>query len=205
VGYLLGYVTQDLRALLVAAHLIIISLQAFPAPVGGNLSATRNASGLVETFEGLSSVTGVPAEELSERTADGVDRWLKARTKLLKPLRPYYKWAGTVQSWRMMSIINRKGARLRIELDGELAYRTVDPAARWRADVLESARIRGLIIKYSWRMNRKDYRLLVDWLAAEARSEFGEDVDVRVCLERYTISLPGEPARKVRCIWEELR
>jgi len=195
----------ELRAVLILAHIVVIGLQAFPAPVGGASKGTRETPSVRGMIADASAITGLPEAQVDALVFGGVETWIAARKKVLKPFSPYYKWAGTKQSWRMMAIINRRSARLRVEIDGALAYRTADSEARWRAEIIESARMRGAVIKYAWKLNRGDYKRLSAWIIDEAVADYGEDVDVRICVERAAIPGPEDPPPRVRCGWEITR
>ena len=193
----------DVRAVLVALHLVAISVQAFPAPVGGLSPATKEAPSVQQAVGLVSGWTGVPEERVTSVAFEVVEGWLDARRVALSPFEPYYQWAGTRQSWRMMALVNRRPARLVVKVDGEVVYRTGDPTARWLAETIEASRTRGIVIKYSWKMNRKDYRRFVAWLGQRAREDFGEDVAIEACMERVALALPGEETRVLKCGWRE--
>ena len=193
----------DVRAVLVALHLVAITVQAFPAPVGGLDKATKEAPSVQEAVALVSGWTGLSEERVTEVGFGAVRGWLEARRVVLEPFQPYYRWAGTRQSWRMMALINRRPARLVVRVDGEVVYRTGDPSARWLAETIEASRTRGIVIKYSWKMNRKDYRRFVAWLGERAREDFGDEVEIEACMERVAIALPGSETRVLKCGWKE--
>ena len=184
------------------AHLAAVCLMALPAPVGGASKSTRETPSVRDMITAASEVTGLSEDRVDALAFGTVESWIRLRKDALKPLRPYYKWAGTSQSWRMMAIINRRSGRLRVDINDAVAYRTADTGARWRAEVLESARVRGVLVRYAWRLDRKDYKQLAEWIIDEAHADFGPDAAVRVCMERAAIPGPGEPEPEARCTWE---
>ena len=191
----------ELRAVLVLLHLVAIFCMGAPAPVGGLAASTKEAPGVRQIFTDVSASTGIPAEDLEAVTWTTLKVWLDARDWVIKPFRPYYNRLGTRQSWRMMAVVNRRPARVRIELDGELAYRTGDPDARWMAELLEAARVRGVMFEWSWKSNRKQYTKMMEWLAERAKEERGPDTTFRSCMERVKPGLPGEETAILGCKW----
>ena len=191
----------ELRAVLVLLHLVAIFCMGAPAPVGGLAASTKEAPGVRQIFTDVSASTGIPAEDLEAVTWTTLKVWLDARDWVIKPFRPYYNRRGTRQSWRMMAVVNRRPARVRIELDGELAYRTGDPDARWMAELLEAARVRGVMFEWSWKSNRKQYTKMMEWLAERAKEERGPDTTFRSCMERVKPGLPGEETAILGCKW----
>ena len=191
----------ELRAVLVLLHLVAIFCMGAPAPVGGLAPSTKEAPGVRQIFTDVSASTGIPAQDLEAFTWTTLKVWLEARDWVIKPFRPYYNRLGTRQSWRMMAVVNRKPARVRIELDGELAYRTGDPDARWMAELLEAARVRGVMFEWSWKSNRKQYTKMMEWLSERAKEERGPNTTFRSCMERVKPGLPGEETAILGCKW----
>ena len=108
----------NLLALLVAAHLLAITLQALPAPGGGMSRSTWKDPTVQAEFDawrvrlngwGWDGTTA----QLEDQLWDFAKGFMERRDQVLTPFKPYYKHAGTTQAWRMFVAPHRYPARRR--------------------------------------------------------------------------------------------
>ena len=156
------------RAALVRGHVIAICLLALPSPEG--MSAEMLAKDPVKrsalaAWEGALARAGLP-EAVSHAWIVGSAEGLTGLNRVVEQwLSPYERIAGVKQSWQMFSSVSGSGCVL--EMYGEerggaggeaagtgdggwrLIYRSLDGAARWRADLWEDGRVRGAIFALS--------------------------------------------------------
>ena len=210
--------TDQLRAIFVAFHLIAITAVAFPAPVGMRRSDLESADvqAAIKAWQGLASALGVADEP------DAFQEWLwltgtgllAARNDVLEPLQPYYRYSGTQQSWSMFGTINHTPARLEIHIDHGSGWEPLFIARTrdhdWRARQLDQERLRGLINPFSWRRDRTKLRKVADWVARLAADDFPQARRIRLRMVVRPLPDPAElraagELTHSRAYWPELR
>ena len=210
---------DHIRALLVTAHLLAITLPALPSPGRVSQRQLRDPA-LKEVFadwrgvmaKGGIELTQEEAEQLAMTTANA---YMEARDKVIQPMRPYYRYAGTTQSWQMFGYLNRTPARLKVELlvpgDGwQELYVARSSTADWRRRQLDGERWRGMINSYSWKERRSGYRRFVDWLSCRAAEDFPEAKTLRVSMVQLRLPEAAKlqelgKVPEIKTFWTELR
>ena len=210
--------TDQLRAIFVAFHLIAITAVAFPAPVGMRRAdlESPDVHAAIEAWRGLAGALGVAVDpdRFQEWLWEAGSGLLDARSAVLQPLQPYYRYSGTRQSWSMFGTLNHTPARLEIHIDhGEgweplFIARTRDHD--WRAKQLDQERLRGLVNPFSWKRSRAKLRKVADWVAHQASADFPQARRIR--LRMMTRPLPDPAALRAagelshtRAYWPEIR
>lgn len=204
-GLRLGVMGAHLRAVLVLAHLLAITVAACPAPRGLRRADLSSAelSPVVQVFAALSA----PLVPLGLPAAGEARVWalsqsmLSARGALLRPLQPYFQLAGCEQGWAMFGTLNHRPGRLEIwgstAAEGEGAweplYIAADPDHDWNARVFRQERMRAWVNPLSWRRSRDRLARLADWVAAEVAASPAHADLVRVRVQMRTMPLP-DPA-----------
>ena len=99
-----------IRTLFIAVHLLAITLMALPAPSGGmSRSAWKDPTVQAEFRAWTERVNALGIEmtqdELQSLAWDFSLGFLKARTRVLGPFGPSYRYAGTAQSSRVMGTV----------------------------------------------------------------------------------------------------
>ncbi|MCK6516127.1 hypothetical protein L6R46_13860 [Myxococcota bacterium] len=191
----------NLLALLVAAHLLAITLQALPAPGGGMSRSTWKDPTVQAEFDawrvrlngwGWDGTTA----QLEDQLWDFAKGFMERRDQVLTPFKPYYKHAGTTQAWRMFVAPHRYPARLELDvLEGttwRLVYKERDAEATWRGRWLDHDRVRSLIFRFSWRPYRKQYEMFVRRLAKEAARDFPQATSFRARFFKYQTLSPED-------------
>ena len=177
------------RALLVLAHLLAILAVAVPAPAGGMRRTAWKAPTVQAELPAWatrfrSAGVEVSDAEFEDRLWRFASRYMDVRGGLLDPLRPYYRYAGTSQSWRMFVAPHRHPSRLEVAVkqgaDWEVVYLQARPGADWMQPVLEHDRTRSVLFRYAWKSFRGSYKKLARWLAVRAFQDFPDATEVRV-------------------------
>ncbi len=193
--------TSHLKALLIALHLLAITLQAMPAPVG----AMRKAEWKNPTVQDELSLWtarlngwGIPwtQQEFEDHAWRIARNWLRVRRVVLSPFGPYYRYCGTQQSWRMFVAPHRYPSRLHVDIQTESEWLPVyvgrDDELDWHAQWFDHDRMRSVVFRFGWKSYRASYRQFVDFMAGLAAVEFPEASHIRVRLHRARTPSPEE-------------
>lgn len=181
---------HHLRGVLVLLHIIAVVSAAAPAPVGGLQRvawATPVVQAELDAWHTRLDKTGLVGDRQSfeDRLYDLARRWVKARRAALEPFQPYYRMAGTDQSWRMFVAPHTHPARLHIEVKTtengpwEVIYEQGSATATWHAHQLRYSRVRPVLFRYAWPRYRGHYRALVRWAAREVARERPDATELR--------------------------
>lgn len=203
----------QLRALLILAHLLAITLMALPAPVGGmNRSAWSDPTvqSEIRAWSERLDRLGLEQEpeELEESLWQLARRAMRLRSTILRPLRPYYRLCGTTQSWRMFVAPHRFPARLQIRVEEAEGWRVIyearSPIHTWNRRQLDNDRMRAALFRYGWRHYRRTWRQFATWLGEAALEDHPEARRVELRYLGYRSPSPAEvlagqePERKPR-------
>ena len=190
-----------LRAAFVLFHLVAIFLMAVPAPGGGMSKSAWSDPTVQAEFEAWTnrlneSGVAITQEELEEKLWVLAKGYMEKRNGVIEPLRPYYKYTGTTQSWRMFVAPHRFPARLHIAVRQggvfEPVYIARDPERSWRAKQLDHDRMRAAIFRFSWRPYRRYYESFTVWVAKRAAEDFPDADSVRVRFFKYKTLTPEQ-------------
>ena len=189
-------------ALLVFLHVWFITLQALPAPGGGMNKRDWKSDTVQGEFRAWTQRLNAMGVEIEQQAledhlwelATGV---MKVRREALRPMYPYYRNAGTWQSWRMFVAPHRYPSRLHIEIKEAGLWRTVyvarSPESDWRAHQLDHDRFRAALFRYGWgKKYGRQWRGFGDWIAREAAIDFPEATELRLRFWSYRTRSPEE-------------
>lgn len=188
-------------AAFVAFHLLAVTLHAMPSAGGGlNRSAWRDPTvqGEFATWAGRLTALGFPitTAELDERLWAFANGFEGARGWVLAPFQPYYRYAGTWQSWRMFVAPHRYPGRLEIRVDRgggfEPLYVARSDTYDWRSRWFDHDRMRASVFRYSWRHYKASRREFTDWVAAQVAADHPDVQRVEVGFVRYRTRSPDE-------------
>jgi hypothetical protein len=177
-----------LRAAFVLFHVFAVVLMAIPAPGGGmNKSAWQDPTVQNEfaTWTEVLNNIGVDITqvELEDHLWVLAQGYMKQRNAVLDPLRPYYRYTGSQQSWRMFVAPHIWPSRLRIDIQESGEWRTVylarDPDLDWRERQFGHDRMRSAIFRFSWKQYRGSYNSFTRWVADRAAEDFPNASHVR--------------------------
>ncbi len=191
-------VWPQVRAVLVALHVVAITLLALPAPGGGMNRAAWKEPTVQGELAAWGARLGVAPAALEERLWTFAVAYMDARSAVIDPITPYYRLAGTWQSWRMFVAPHRHPSRLVVEIDHgrgagfEPLYLRGDPAASWRRHQLDHDRMRAQVFRLSWPGYEGTYARFAGWLAREAARDFPEARSLRVQFFKYRTLDPAE-------------
>lgn len=190
-----------LRAVLILLHVALIGAAAVPAPEGG----MRRKAWQDPTVQGEISAWGdrlrgigldVSDAEIESGLWDFAVDYMAARNAALKPARPYYRYLGTEQSWRMFVAPHKHPSRLELSIDRgagwEVVYLQSTPGEGWLEDILEHDRSRSLLFRYTWRSFRRAYRHMVAWLGEHAARDFPDATRMRARWMRQRTPTPAQ-------------
>jgi hypothetical protein len=177
------------RAAFIALHLVAVTLVALPAPVGATNRATwKEPTVQAELAVWRSRLASVGVDLEPDAFEDALHAWavdlLEVRAAVLTPFLPYYRYAGTSQSWRMFVAPHTHPARLEVAVERGGAWVTVfrerDPEATWNRRVFTQDRARSLIFRLSWANYRSEYVAFAEWVGRRAAVDFPDATKVRV-------------------------
>ena len=185
---------RQVRAVLVALHCVAVISMAFPAP-GGALRRSAwqdpTVQGEFEAWTTRFNALGadITKDELEDVLWEITKTWLSARRTALAPFQPYYKYAGTVQSWRMFVAPHRYPTRLEVAVEEGGEWRTIYAARSnehtWNRRFFDHDRMRAAVFRYGWKSFRTTYYQFVEHLADEAARDFPEATAIRVRFYKY--------------------
>ena len=188
-----------LRLLFVAVHIFAIVVPAVPSPPGLLTHKKLQERGAKQAIRGLREALAIVGlkrsdAEVGEAVMATANTVIRAREAGAKPFAPYYRYAGTRQSWRMFSRVADRPARLEVHVaDGDgwaPIYVALDPEHRWGARTLESERFRSMINNFAGKTNHRTYLGLVRWVGCQRLAEGHEGERLRVQLLRMVVPSP---------------
>jgi hypothetical protein len=192
---------RRLIPVLLALHVLAITLMAIPAPAGAMDRADWKTPLVQDEFsawaERLSSWgLAVTPAELEEALWDASQWFMKVRRKVLAPFQPYYRWCGTNQGWRMFVGPNLYPVRLHIDVEEAGRWRPVyverDPEHTWFGRRLDHEHLRTAV--FTMAFFRYDDRMteFAHWVAVRAARDFPRADRVRVRVYQFRTRSPQE-------------
>jgi len=194
---------RQLRGVLVALHVLAVLLMAAPAPGGGmNKSAWADPTVQEEFNAWRLRLAAVGLEWSPEEFEDQLWTFAKAFTKgrnaTLAPFKPYHKWCGARQGWRMFVAPHRYPARLFVEVhqpDGwHRVYEQLHPTHNWREQIFEHDRTRSVLFRYPWPQYRRSWSQFARWIRDRAAEDFPTATQVRMGWFKYKTLTPAQVA-----------
>lgn len=194
-------VGSQVRAVLVALHLVVIGLAAFPAPVGGmNRSSWRDPTVRAEldAWRGRFAAAGVEmtAPEFEDRLWSAMTAFMRARGAIVDPIQPYFEVTGAWQSWRMFVAPQRYPARLSVDVfeDGAWVplFEERSATATWNRALFDHDRLRSAVFRYAWPKFDKEWKVFAGWLGERAAVDRPRAEQLRARFFRYRTLTPDE-------------
>jgi hypothetical protein len=191
----------QVRAALIALHLIAITLMAVPSPQGGMSRAAwkePTVQGEFAAWAGRLDRVGIhlTTAELEERLWDAAVLYEDVRDTVLAPFMPYYRYCGTWQSWRMFVAPHRYPSRLHIEVREGESWRPIYIARSdqfaWHRRQLDHDRMRAAVFRYAWRHYRRRYSTFGRWVAGQVAQDFPDAEEVQLRFYKYRTPSPVE-------------
>jgi hypothetical protein len=192
------------RGVLVALHLVAITLMAVPAPGEGMMRSAWKDPTVQGEFAAWSARLNqlgiaVTPEEFEDRLWTLADDYMRARDRVLRPFDEYYTTCGTIQSWRMFAGPHRYPVRIEIEIRADSTWRTVyrqrDPEHTWLARELDQYRVRPVLYRFGWYRYGGEYEDLngfARWAGRRAADDFPDATQLRVRLFQERTPSPEE-------------
>lgn len=184
-----------LRTGLITVHLIAIILKALPAPEGA-MSKKDWAHPTVQAefrhwSQNLQSIgIHTTTAELEQSLWSIAQSVTTVRNATLKPFRPYYRYVGADQNWRLFVAPHMFPSKLEIDVltDNEWvpAYRVHKPD-QWMARLIENGRFRPAIFRYSWSRYKKQYNRFAVYMSTQAGEDFPSATQIRFRWWRYPL------------------
>lgn len=193
---------QGIIALLVSAHLVVITLASCLEPIGAiddraqwdDPATHAEFAAWAERLQRLGVDTS--ADEVKDALWSPVQALQHGETALLTPLRPYFAYCGTRQGWHMFVAPHLEARRYAIEVreggDWCIVYEQRDNLHRWLASKLEQERVRDGIFHLLQRGNDLELRRLAEWLAIRAAADFPSADALRLRVYHYRLPTPEE-------------
>ena len=189
-----------LRTGLITLHLIAIVLKALPAPEGG-MAKKDWAHPTVQAeirhwSDNLSSVgiTTTP-EDLEAALWKAATGFTKVRNTTLRPFRPYYRYVGADQNWRLFVAPHMFPSKLEIDVlqgnDWQPVYRKHSDFD-WMSQLLDHGRFRPSIFRYSWGRYKRHFNRFALYMTDKATADFPEATQIRLRWWRYPLPSHSE-------------
>jgi len=181
----------QIRAVLIAVHLIVITALALPAPDGGmDRNAWKNPTVQAELQSWTQSLNScgidITQPELEDRLWHTASAYMNARGTVLGPFLPYCEYCGTDQSWRMFVAPHRFPTTLHIDVAEGGTWRPVyverDRRYTWLGRQLDSYRFRSVLFRLGWPGYEGEFDRFAHWVVRQAAKDFPEAGRVRVRL-----------------------
>lgn len=193
---------QHLCAAFVALHLFAVGAAAIPSPKGGVDASSLRTEQARQQVEFVADAVGALGMDADADVVSG-ELWAigaglrRVRTLATAPFEPYFRYAGTTQSWRMFSSVSHSPRQFTVDVDAGGGWQTVyamaDPEHRWRADTFEHERVRAVLADFQGKP-RKSYIGFARRVATWAHADFPESRAIRTRLvQRRTPKSSGPP------------
>ncbi len=179
----------ELRAAFVLFHVLTVLALGFPAPVGvTNRSSWKDPSVKDELHTVASRVRLLGIEMTDAQFEDLIFQVAKKynsfRKRFTAPFKPYARYCGVRQSWRMFSAPHRYPTISSIDVRENGAWKPVYVARSeehtWMRQRFEHHRMRRVLFLHGWKKYRRSYRGFSQWVAREATRDFPEAQKVRI-------------------------
>src|SRR5688572_4672840 len=106
----------NVRAALVALHLLYVTFAALPSPDAGMDRAAWQDPTVRAEIDAWAGRLGVPRDALEERLWQTAVAYTDLRARLLTPTEPYRVACGVTQSWNMFAAPHRYPAALHVDV-----------------------------------------------------------------------------------------
>lgn len=190
-----------IRAVLVGLHVLGVVLMATPSPSVGMRRSLWKEPTVQQEFKawhGRFQAMGIAwtQQEMEDALWEFARAYEGARSGVVAPFKPYGRYLGTNQSWRMFVAPHRFPTRLSIDLEEGGAWRTIyeerSPEATWRARTFDHDRMRSVIFRLGWPQYKKPWESFSRWVAERAAEDFPEATRLRTRMFKYRTLSPAE-------------
>lgn len=189
---------KHVRAALIAVHLAVITVAAFPTPAGYLTEKNKTVPEVKASLEAWGAIAidlGIAEDQpafvdLVWRAGQGL---VDARAAVIDPFESYFWLTGTRQSWRMFGSVDRRVGRFEVHLleNGEWRPLYIDLTEHdWSAALLEQERVRALRKLFAIGGGKRSYKHFVRFLADRAEADFPEAEALRVRFQGLDIPAP---------------
>lgn len=191
----------QVRAVLVALHVLAVILLATPSPAVGLRRSLWKDPTVQQEFqawhERLAKLGATWTEsEMEDDLWNFAVGWERYRSALLTPFSPYGRYLGVSQSWRMFVAPHRYPTRLAVDLEEDGAWRTIfqerSEQWTWRRPLFDHDRMRSVIFRLGWPQYKKSWEAYSRWIARMAAADFPEATRVRTRMFKYRTLSPQE-------------
>jgi hypothetical protein len=193
-------VWQNIKGTVIAIHLVAIVLKALPAPEGAMAKKDWAHPTVQAEFRNWSATLqqvgiDIPPPELEKHLWFLANRVTSVRNTALKPFRPYYRYVGADQNWRLFVAPHMYPSTLEIDVLEEAewgaVYRVHKPD-QWMEHLIEQGRFRPAIFRYSWGRYKKQYNQFAMYLTERATQDFPNATQIRFRWWRYPLPSHAE-------------
>jgi len=190
-----------IRAILITYHVAAVGLLAVPAPYGVMSESLWKEPTVQSEFRAWAGHLGavgieVTPQALEDSLWSASHRFLSARDVVTAPFKPYERYAGVEQSWRMFGAPNMYPVRLEMSVKEADRWRRVyvsrSDEATWMRLWFDDHALRRVVFKGGLAKNKARYEVFCDWLAERAAADFPEATDLLVRQYRYRIPTPAQ-------------
>ena len=193
---------KHFRAILILIHIFAINIIAFPTPRGA-LSKKHVAKPDIQESIALwhrilivETLFGHNKEQFAKDIVK-IGRWLvDTQAALTAPFAPYYKYAGTRQSWQMFGYVSHSSGQLHIEVfqneEWTPLYIDLQKDCQWRGGQLNQERVRAMRSLFAQKKMPKKYRRFVNWTSKKAFQDFPDAKKFKVYYKKRAIPKPKE-------------
>jgi hypothetical protein len=138
----------QIRAALIAFHIVAMLLVAFPAPAPAGLNANLDDPNLNVHLRPWARLFHSDTRSFAKRIFAIGKTWLDVRERVIGPFEKYLDTAGAIQSWHMFSAPNHMPPRFVLEgrrRGGDWQFVSGLPAGDWHRSFFTSERVRSLL------------------------------------------------------------
>jgi len=192
-----------IRAVLIVVHLFAITVLAMPAPGSGLQRSAWDDPTVKEEFSAWRArLDGwglhYEEDEFEEMLWTVASGYQKSVRKVTDPFKPYYRYAGTHQSWRMFVAPHMNPSILHIDVRVNNEWQTVyvenSDAFTWNRELFDHDRMRSAMFRYAWPGWRTNWERLGDWLAVRLADDYPEATLARFRYWKYRSLSPEQVA-----------
>jgi len=198
----------SVRGVLVALHLLAVSMLGLPEPQvdPDDLKSPAVQLWFDRTTRQLTSLgLDVSREQVVEQSVYWGRVWLDVERTALAPARAYASVTGTWQSWRMFGEVPQESAVLFIEAKVKNRWVKIHSVrfgdATWRPLFWDQERTRSFVNQFTHKKARSGYDRLAKYLAAPLAEDFPEATMFRMGLQVIKFPDPAELRETGDVVW----
>jgi hypothetical protein len=138
----------QIRAALIAFHIVAMLVVAFPAPAPAALDTSLDDPTLIIHLRPWAKLFHTDTKSFAKRIFSIGKTWLDARARVITPFESYLDKTGAIQSWHMFSAPNHMPPRFVLEgrqREGDWQFVSGLPAGDWHRSFFTSERVRSVL------------------------------------------------------------